>query len=146
MNLPDGLKHAVKMGADEVFLEWLDLSKDDPEGALESLGASYQEDFRPDRFAEDDVIRWVADLAAWDDGIGHPSHAARVRRLEVLICDAGIEFARGMIAQATGEGEIPQRVRPYLPELTPLIDELKRAIAAGTFNDSSFDLDAAIWG
>ena len=145
MNLPDGLKHAVQMGADEVFLEWLDLSRDDPEGALASLGASYQEVFRPDRFPEDDVVRWVEDLAAWDDGAGFSSHAARVRRLEVLICNAGIEFARGMIAQATGEGEIPERVRPYLPELAPLVDALKRAIAAGTFDDSSFDLAAAIW-
>lgn len=146
-NLPVGLKHAVQMGADEVFLEWLDLFRDDHEGALASLGASYQEVFRPERFAEDDVARWIEDLAAWDDDDGGArSHAARVRRLEVLICEAGIEFARGMIAQATGEGEVPERVRPYLAELAPLVAGLERAIAAGDGEDASIDHSAVIWG
>src|SRR5438093_5045835 len=99
MNLPNGIKHAVQMGANEVFLEWLDVRGDDPEEALASLGASYQEVTTPEMFTEDQARELVADLAAWDDGGVDPSHAARVRRFETLMCNAGIDLARGMIAE-----------------------------------------------
>lgn len=145
MNLPAGIKHAVEMGANEVFLEWIELQADDPEGALEGLGASYQDVITPDMFTEDEVHGFVSDLAAWDDGSLDPTHRARVRRFHALVCNAGIDVARGLIAEATGTGDVPERVRPYVTELAPLIEELKRAVAVGTFDDSDFDIRAAIW-
>ena len=146
MNLPDGIKHAVVMGANEAFNEWLFSAQDDPAGALETLGSSYQEVTTPDMFSEDDARRFVADLAAWDDGSVDASHDARVRRFEILMCNAGIDFARGLIAQAATVGAVPDRVKPYVSELAPLVAELKKAIAEGSFDDAAFDLNAAVWG
>jgi hypothetical protein len=145
MNLPDGIKHAVQMGANEVFYEWIDLHGEDPDGALESLGASYQEITTPDMFNEEQARQLVADLAAWDDGSVDASHAQRVRRFERLMCNAGIEFARGLIAEATGEGAVPDRVKPYLPQLGPLVTALEESLDEGEFDEESFDLKSAIW-
>jgi hypothetical protein len=145
MRLPAGIKHAVQMGANEVLLEWVDCAADDPEGALESLGASYQEAVTPDMFSEDEVRALIADLAAWDDGSLDGSHRSRVRRFETLMCNAGIDFARGLIAQATGMCEVPPSVAPYMGELTALVDVVKQAVEAGTFDDIDFDIEAAIW-
>lgn len=143
MNLPDGIKHALQMGANEVFYEWLDLQADDPEGALASLGASYQEVVTPEMLTEEQAERYVADLAAWDDGSIDPSHAARVERFVRLHCDAGIELARALIALATDTGDVPARVRSYEPALAPLVALLRTAIADGGFEEH--DLAALIW-
>lgn len=146
MQLSAGLKHAALMGAKEVFLEWVDVHAEDPEEALAGLGASYQDVITPDMFTEDEVRGFIDDLAAWDDRSIDPTHKARVRRFHTLVCEAGIEIARALIAEATGTGDVPERVQPFVAELAPLIEELKRAIAAGTFSDSDFDLRAAILG
>lgn len=133
------------MGANEVFLEWLDMQSYDPDEALESLGASYQEVTTPDMFTEDQARQLVADLAAWDDGSVDPSHAARVQRFERLMCNAGIDLARGMIAEATGHGDTPDRAKPYMAELAPLVAALKQAITDGSFDDQAVDLHAMIF-
>ena len=146
MDLPVGLKHAALMGANEVFLEWVDVHADDPEAALAGLGASYQDVITPDMFTEDEVRGFIDDLAPWDDGSIDPTHKARVRRFHTLLCNAGIDIARALIAEATGAGEVPERVLPFVTELAPLVEELKCAMDVGTFDDSDFDLRAAIFG
>lgn len=146
INAPEGVKQAIHMGANEAFCEWIDRAADDPEGALDSLGATYQEAMTPDALTEDEARRLVADLAAWDDGTVDTSHAARSHRFERLMCKAGIEFAHALIAEATGTGEVPDRVKPYLGELAPMVAELKKAIAAGGYDESAYDITAAIFG
>lgn len=123
MNLPEGIKHAVHMGANEALLEW---TCDPTEGGLEALGASYQE-----IGADGDTT----DLAAWDDdGAG----------FETLMVRAGIEFARGMIAEAANIGSVPDRVKPYMKELAPLVAMLRDALAGGDLDEEA--LSQAIWG
>ncbi|HUS33345.1 MAG TPA: hypothetical protein VMZ53_32805 [Kofleriaceae bacterium] len=139
MNLPDGIKHAVHMGANE-FVEWL--SVDPSEEELENLGATYQsvgEDAAP----PDAAKQYIADLKAWDDGDTSQSPGAK---FESMMYTAGIEFARGLIAAAAGVGTVPDRVKPHMAELTPLVDELKTAFAEGSFDEEKVDLAAIIWG
>jgi hypothetical protein len=69
-----------------------------------------------------------------------------VRRFETLMCNAGIDIARGLIAEATGEGDVPDRAKPYIAELAPLVAALKQAIADGDFDEAELDLAAIIWG
>jgi hypothetical protein len=140
MNLPEGIKHAVHMGANEAFLEW---TCDPTEENLETLGSSYQEVVDETTITDEDATRFIADLAAWDDGSVDDSHAARARRFEALMCNAGIDFARGMIAQAANVGSVPDRVKPYLPALAPLVSLLKQALD-GDFDEEA--LNETIWG
>ena len=137
MNLPDGIKHAVHMGANEAFLEWI---FDPTEEYLDTLGGSYQGigDGAPDAQAN----AFIADLAAWDDG----TSASPGAKLDALVYAAGIEFARGLIAVAAGIGATPPRVQPYMAELAPLVIELKRALSEGSFDEEEVDLAAIIWG
>lgn len=121
MNLPESIKHAVHMGANEAFLEW---TCDPTEENLETLGGSYQS-----IGADGDT----ADLAAWGDG-----------DFETLMVKAGIEFARGIIAQAANIGSVPDRVKPYMTELAPLVAALKTALATGDMDDEA--IGEMIWG
>ena len=141
MNLPEGIKHAVHMGANEAFLEW---TCDPTEENLETLGSSYQEVVDETTISDADATRFIADLAAWDDGSVDDSHKARARRFETLMCNAGIELARGLIARAANVGAVPERVKPYLGELTPLVELLKQTLDEGDFDEEA--LHEAIWG
>ena len=123
MNLPEGIKHAVHMGANEAILEW---TCDPTEENLGHLGASYQ---------EIGATGDTSDLAAWDDGGAD---------FETLMCRAGIEFARGMIAEAANIGTVPARVQPYMPELAPLVAVLRQALATGDVDEEA--IGKAIWG
>ncbi len=67
-------------------------------------------------------------------------------RFERLMCNAGIDFARGLIVEAAGAGAVHDRVKPYMRELAPLVAELKKAVAAGSFDESAYDLNEAVWG
>jgi hypothetical protein len=140
VNLPEGIKHAVHMGANEAFLEW---TCDPTEENLETLGSSYQEVVDETTISDADATRFIADLAAWDDGSVDDSHAARARRFERLMCNAGIDFARGLIAQAANVGAVPDRVKPYVAELSPLVEQLQRALE-GDFDEEA--LHETIWG
>src|SRR3569623_1712793 len=64
MNLPDGIKHAVEIGA-SAFFECL--SVDPSEEELENLGATYQ-GIGDDAASPADAQRYIADHSAWDDG------------------------------------------------------------------------------
>jgi hypothetical protein len=137
MNLPDGIKHAVQMGANEAILEW---TCDPTEDGLDALGTSYQA-IGDDAANAADAKRFIADLAAWDDGTATGSPGAK---FEQVMCKAGIEFARGMIAQAAGIGTVPARVKPYLAELAPIVAALKDLLDGGDFDEDA--LSMMIWG
>ena len=137
MNIPDGIKHAVHMGANEAFMEW---TCDPSEDNLEQLGASYQE-IGEDAATEADAARHIADLAAWDDASIEGSGATK---FEALMCKAGIEFARGIIAEAANIGAVPVRVKPYMRELAPLVAGLKKMLASGDLDEEW--LTETIWG
>ncbi len=136
MNLPDGIKHAVHMGANEAFMEW---TCDPTEDNLEQLGASYQ-DIGEDAASDADAARYIADLAAWHDGSIEGSPATT---FEALMCKAGIEFARGLIAEAAKIGTVPARVKPYMRELAPIVAGLKTMLANGDFDEEW--LNETIW-
>jgi hypothetical protein len=137
MNLPDGIKHAVQLGANEAILEW---TCDPTEAALDTLGASYQA-IGDDAANAGDAKRYIADLAAWDDGTTTGSPGAK---FEQLMCKAGIEFARGLIAKAAGIGTVPARVKPYMAELAPLVAALAEALGGKEVDEDS--LPMMIWG
>jgi hypothetical protein len=139
MNLPDGIKHAVHMGANEAFMEWI---FDPTEEYLDTLGGSYQ-GMGADAVPAAEAKQYVADLKAWDDGKSAKSPGAK---LDSLVYTAGIEFARGLIAAAANIGTVPPRVQPYMSELAPLVDELKTAVSEGSFDEEELDLAAIIWG
>lgn len=137
MNLPDGIKHAIHMEANQAFLEW---PCDPTEDGLEQLGASYQgvgEGAVPDGDAE----RYIADLAAWNDGTVEGSGATK---FEALTCKAGLEFARGMIARAANVGAVPARVAPHVADHAPLVAALKQTLANGRFDEEW--LNETLWG
>ncbi len=137
MNLPDGIKHAIQLGANEAFMEW---TCDPSEDNLEQLGASYQ-GIGEAAASEADAARYIADLASWDDGSVEGSGATK---FEALILKAGIELARGLIAGAANVGTVPDRVKPYMSELAPLVAELKNVLANGNLDEEW--LIKTIWG
>ena len=124
MNLREGIKHAVHMGANEAILDW---TCDPTEKNLQHLGASYQS-----IGAEGDT----AELAPWNDD--------DTADFETLMVRAGLEFARGMIAEAANIGSVPDRAKPYMAELAPLVAALKDALATGNINEES--IGELIWG
>jgi len=145
MNLPEGIKHAVSMGANEVFIEWLDAIAEDPESVLDDLGSTYQGIMTPDLITEPDARRMLGELAAWNTAPLPANHGALVERLQELQVMAGIEFARALIALALGNDDVPDRVKPYEDELGPLVSELKQALADGAFDEDAFDIQGVIW-
>ncbi|MBA3459963.1 MAG: hypothetical protein H0T46_08375 [Deltaproteobacteria bacterium] len=140
MNLPDGIKHAVHMGANEALVEWL--SVDPSEEELESLGSSYQSP-GDDVVPPDEAKRYIDDLKKWDDGTVASSPGAK---LNELIYAAGVEFARGIIAEGAKIGKVPTRAKPYMKELAPLVALMKEAMNEGSFDEEAVDLHAIIWG
>ena len=60
------------------------------------------------------------------------------------MCKAGIEFARGIIAEAANIGAVPVRVKPYMRELAPLVAGLKKMLASGDLDEEW--LTETIWG
>jgi hypothetical protein len=145
MNLPEGIKHAVSMGANEVFIEWLDAIAEDPESVLDDLGTTYQGVMTPELISETDARRMIGELGAWNSAPTPTGHGALVTRLQELQVSAGIDFAKAMIALALGNDDVPDRVKPYEDELAPLVSELKQALADGSFDEDAFDIQGVIW-
>src|SRR3569833_742851 len=117
MNLTDGIKHAVEIGASEVF-EWS--SVDPSEEELENLGATYQ-GIGDDAASPADAQRYIADLSEWDDGSVKDS--TPVATFEQLSFQVGLDFARAFAVDVANVVTLPARVKPYLKELAPLLLE-----------------------
>lgn len=142
MNLPEGLKHAVTLGANEVLLEWLPSVIEDPKAVIDGndLGSTYQAFLDESSIQETDAHRMLGELAAWDTaGPGATVYA----QLDATLLRAALEFARGLISLATGVGSVPAAVRPYEAELAPLVATVKQAIADGAYDDE--DVQSLVW-
>lgn len=147
MNLPDGLKHAIEIGANEVFVEWLDTVIENPDAVIDGsdIGSTYQGVLSEKDLSEADARKLLADLAPWDRGGHAKTHAGVIEDLEARLLAAGIEFAHGLIALATDLDRVPERVKPFVSELTPLVEELEQAISDGSFDEGAYDLHGTIW-
>jgi hypothetical protein len=147
MKLPDGLKHAVEIGANEVFVEWLDIVVEDPEAVIDGtdIGSTYQGALSAKDLSEADAKKLLADLAPWSRDGNAKTHAGVLEDLEARLLAAGIEFAHGLIALASDLDRVPERVKPFVGELTPLVEELEQAISDGSFDEGSYDLHGTIW-
>jgi len=142
MNLPEGLKQAVAIGAHEVLLEWLPSVIADPQAVLDGndLGSTYQPFLDEGAMPEADAQALLVDLAAWDPG--DDGSAAVFPRLDASMLHAAIDIARALITLATGAGQVPPAVAPFAHELAPLVDVVKQAVAGGSFDD---DVQSLIW-
>lgn len=142
MNLPEGLKQAVAIGAHEVLLEWLPSVIRDPQAVLDGndLGSTYQPFLDEGAMPEADAARLLAELAPWDPG--DDGSAAVFPRLDASLLHAAIDVARALITLATGAGRVPATVAPFAGELAPLVAVVKQAIAGGSFDD---DVQSLIW-
>ena len=142
MSLPEGLKQAAEIAANEVLVEWIDDVIADPAAAAEQLGTTFQEYLAPESLDEAEARRLLDDVKAWDRG-GDDGPVARFARARFA---AAMDIARALIAWTTEVGEVPEAVAPLEAELAALVDVVGGAIDEGGFDEETFDIEGLLSG
>lgn len=135
-DLPEALRQALAIAANEVLIESLEMIAEDPADYLDSgsLGATYQSFIGADTFPAAQVQSWLVDLAPWTPATGEPW-----QRLGTALELASQDVTRAVVHRATGAGAIPAVLAVHAPAFTKVSAALKQAIADGFFDEEELE-------
>lgn len=151
--LPDGMKTAFMIAANEIFFENVEAAVDNPRALLKSgdIGATYQ-DFHRGVLDEKGAAKVLVDLAPWLTPRLVSNTLAKVKKglsaadfgcdlVDAAALAASIEIAEAILQLAIGnESAVNERVKPWLEPIQKLATRLEAKIEA---NDTDEDEEIA---